>query len=120
MIGKSLVIAMNDPQVPTEIIGVVADLKFSDFATEARPMTFWPHPQLAYGAMTLTVRTASDPASFGPLVEREVHALDKDQPVADVRTMDQWVARTLSQAKFRSTLLPGPRAAAPTATTSTR
>ena len=31
--------------------------------------------------------------------------MDKDQPVADVRTMDQWVARTLSQAKFSSTLL---------------
>ena len=31
--------------------------------------------------------------------------MDKDQPIADVRTMDQWVARTLSQAKFSSTLL---------------
>ena len=31
--------------------------------------------------------------------------MDKDQPVADVRTMDQWVARTLSQARFSSTLL---------------
>jgi ABC-type antimicrobial peptide transport system permease subunit len=31
--------------------------------------------------------------------------MDKDQPVADLRTMDQWVARTLSQAKFSSTLL---------------
>jgi putative ABC transport system permease protein len=104
-LGKSLVIAMNDPQVPTEIIGVVADLKFSDFATEPRPMTFWPHPQLAYSAMTLTIRTASDPASFGPLVQREVRALDKDQPVSDVRTMDQWVARSLAQARFSSTLL---------------
>ena len=68
-------------------------------------MTFWPHPQLAYSAMTLTIRTASDPARFGALLEREVRALDKDQPVADVRTMDQWVARSLSQARFSSTLL---------------
>jgi ABC-type antimicrobial peptide transport system permease subunit len=83
----------------------VGNLRFSDLATEARPMTFWPHPQLAYSAMTLTLRTSSDPASFGPLVEREVHAMDKDQPVADVRTMDQWVTRTLAQAKFSSTLL---------------
>jgi ABC-type antimicrobial peptide transport system permease subunit len=96
---------MTDPQVPTAIIGVVADLKFSDIASETRPMTFWPHPQLAYSAMTLTIRTVSDPSSFGPLVEREVRALDKDQPVADVRTMDQWVARSLSQARFSSTLL---------------
>jgi putative ABC transport system permease protein len=55
--------------------------------------------------MTVTVRTTSDPAAFAPMLEREVHALDKDQPVADVRTMDQWVTRTLSQAKFSSTLL---------------
>ena len=104
-IGKSLVIAMNDPNVPTEIIGVVGSVKFADLVTEARPMTYWPHPQLAYSAMTLTLRTAADPASFGTLVEREVRAMDKDQPVADVRTMDQWVARTLSQARFSSTLL---------------
>jgi putative ABC transport system permease protein len=104
-IGKSLVIAMNLPNVPTEIIGVVGNVKFSDLATEAHPTTYWPHPQLAYSAMTVTLRTASDPAAFAPLVEREVHAMDKDQPVADVRTMDQWVSRSLSQAKFSSTLL---------------
>jgi putative ABC transport system permease protein len=55
--------------------------------------------------MTFTLRTASDPAALAPLVEREVRALDKDQPVADIRTMDQWLARTLSQAKFSSMLL---------------
>jgi putative ABC transport system permease protein len=104
-IGKSLVINMTDPNVPTEIIGVVGDVKHADLATEARAMTYWPHPQLAYSAMTLTLRTASDPASFGPILEREVRAMDKDQPVSDVRTMDQWVTRTLSQARFSSTLL---------------
>jgi putative ABC transport system permease protein len=104
-LGKSLVIAMNDPNVPTEIIGVVGDVKFAGLDAETHPMTFWPHPQLAYSAMTVTVRTTSDPAAFAPMLEREVHALDKDQPVADVRTMDQWVTRTLSQAKFSSTLL---------------
>jgi putative ABC transport system permease protein len=104
-LGKSLIIRMNEPDVPTEIIAVVGDTKFADLTAEARPTTYWPHPQLAYSAMTLTVRTASDPAAFAPLIEREVRALDKDQPVADVRTMDQWVARNLSQARFSSTLL---------------
>jgi len=104
-LGKSLVINMTEPNVPTEIIGIVGDVKYADFATEARAMTYWPHPQLAYSAMTLTLRTTPDPATFAPLVEREVRALDKDQPISDVRTMDQWVARTLSQARFSSTLL---------------
>jgi putative ABC transport system permease protein len=104
-LGKSLVIAMTDPNVPTAIIGVVADVKYADLATEARAMTYWPHPQLGYSAMTLTLRTSTDPSRFAPIVEREVRALDKDQPVSDVRTMDQWVSRTLSQARFSSTLL---------------
>jgi putative ABC transport system permease protein len=104
-IGKSLVIAMTNPNVPTEIIGVVGSSKFADLLTETRPATYWPHPQLAYNAMTLTVRTAGDPATFAPAVQREIQALDKDQPVSDVRTMDQWVARTLSQARFSSLLM---------------
>jgi putative ABC transport system permease protein len=104
-LGKRLVINMTNPNVPTEIIGIVGDVKYADLATEPRAMTYWPHPQLAYSAMTLTVRTTPDPASFAPLVEREVRALDKDQPISDVRTMDQWAARTLSQARFSSTLL---------------
>jgi putative ABC transport system permease protein len=89
-LGKSLVIDMTERNVPTEIIGVVGDVKFSGLAAETSPMAYWPHPQLAYSAMTLTLRTTGDPASFGPLLEREVRAMDKDQPVADVRTMDQW------------------------------
>ena len=104
-IGRSLVIAMNDPNVPTAIIGIVGNTKFSDLASDASPTTYWPHPQLAYGAMTLTVRTATDPAVLAPLLEQEVRALDKDQPVADVRTMEQWVTRALSQARFSATLL---------------
>ncbi|HEY7290932.1 MAG TPA: ABC transporter permease [Vicinamibacterales bacterium] len=104
-LGQSLVISMTNPNVPTEIIGVVADAKFSDLQSELRPQTYWPHPQLAYGAMTFTVRTAADPAGYAAAVAREIHAIDKDQPLSDVRTMDQWIARTLSQARFSSFLL---------------
>jgi putative ABC transport system permease protein len=38
-------------------------------------------------------------------VERTIQTLDKDQPVSDVRTMSQWVAKSLAQARFSSTLL---------------
>jgi putative ABC transport system permease protein len=104
-LGKRLTISMNDPNVPTEIIGVVADIKIVDLATPARPSTYWPHPQLAYSGMTLTVRTSADPRSFETLVEREVHQIDKDEPVSDVRTMEGWVSRSLAQSRFNSVVL---------------
>jgi putative ABC transport system permease protein len=55
--------------------------------------------------MTVTARTAGDPLLFASALEREIHAIDKDQPVSDVRAMDQWIARSLAQARFSSMLL---------------
>ena len=104
-IGKQLVIYMTERNVPTEIIGVVGNSKFSDLRSAAQPTSYWPHPQLPYTAMTLTVRTASDPLAFASSIERELHAIDKDQPVSDVRTMDQWITRSLAQERFSSMLL---------------
>jgi putative ABC transport system permease protein len=104
-LGKQVVIAMTQPNVPTEIIGVVSNAKFVDLRTESRPTSYWPHPQLPYLAMTFAVRTASDPLALASSVEREIHAIDKDQPLSDVRTMDQWIARSLAQARFSSMLL---------------
>jgi putative ABC transport system permease protein len=104
-IGKQLVIYMTERNEPTEIIGVVGSSKFLDLRAAAQPASFWPHPQLPYTGMTLTVRTASDPLSFASAVEREIHAIDKDQPVSNVRSMDQWIARSLAQARFSSMLL---------------
>jgi predicted permease len=104
-LGKRLSIAMTRPIVPTEIIGIVGDVKFADLTTEPKPTTYWPHPQLAYSGMTFTVRTSGDALSLAPSVERAIRTLDKDQPVAEVRTMGQWVAKALAQARFSSTLL---------------
>ncbi|HZP48759.1 MAG TPA: ABC transporter permease [Vicinamibacterales bacterium] len=104
-IGRQLVINMTDPNVPTTIVGVVGDAKFADLRSETRPQSYWPHPQLPYSAMTLTVRTAGDPLAFAPLVEREIRSLDKDQPVSEVRAMDQWIARSLNRDRFASFLL---------------
>ena len=104
-LGKRLVIEMTRPTVPTEIIGIVGDVKFRDLTAEPHPTTYWPHPQLAYSGMTFTVRTAAEPLSMAPSVERAIRSLDKDQPVAEVRTMNQWVAKSLAQARFSSTLL---------------
>ncbi len=104
-IGKRLSISMSSPIVPTEIVGVVGDIRFQDLTAAPQPTTYWPHPQLAYGAMTVTVRTATEPLSLAPAVEQAIRTLDKDQPVSDVRTMNQWVAKSLAQARFSSTLL---------------
>jgi putative ABC transport system permease protein len=104
-IGRQVVIAMTSTLSATKIVGVVGDMKYVDLTTAPRAMAFWPHTQLGYTAMTFTLRTVSDPIALAPLAIHEIQALDKDQPVSDVRTMDQWVGKSLSQSRFSSLLL---------------
>ena len=104
-VGHRLLIDMTSPMIPTEIIGVVGDVHFKELVSEPQPTTYWPHPQLAYSAMTLTIRGFGDPAPLAPAVERAIRSLDPDQPVSDVRTMTQWAAKSVAQARFSSFLL---------------
>ncbi len=104
-IGRRITIDMSDVNVPTEIIGIVGDVMQADLLTEARPMAYWPHPQLVMSAMTLTIRTDGDPLTLAPMVERAIQSIDKDQPVSDVRTMEQWVAASLARQRFGAALL---------------
>ena len=104
-LGQQLVIAMTNKNTPSTIIGVVGNAKFASLRNETNPQSYWPSPQLPYSAMTLTVRTAGDPLRLASAVEHEIQSLDKDQPVSDVRAMDQWIAKSLGQDRFSSFLL---------------
>jgi putative ABC transport system permease protein len=50
-------------------------------------------------------RTDGDPLSLVPAVRGEVHAIDKDQPVVLIHTMEELVARSASQRRFNMLLL---------------
>jgi putative ABC transport system permease protein len=104
-LGKRVTINMLEKNGPTEIIGVVGSTHEIDLASPAKPLCYWPHPQLAYSLMTLTVRAAANPLGLAQPIEAQVHALDKDQPVSEVRTMEQWVAKSMAQIRFSSSLL---------------
>src|SRR5213076_3651702 len=55
-----------------------------------------PHAQDSHwNSMGLVIRTAGAPAAFAATLRREVQALDKDQPVYSVRTMDDVVMNSL-------------------------
>ncbi len=103
--GQRLVIDMKQTNEPTEIIGVVGDAKYATLETEPRAMVYWPHTQLTNAAMNIVLRTTGDPLSFAPAAQREIQALDKDQPVADVRTMESWVGESTSRTRFGTLLL---------------
>jgi putative ABC transport system permease protein len=104
-LGKRVTIPMSANPAPTEIVGVVGDVRYDNLTDEAQPTAYFPHPELTYEFMTLVIRTSGDPAEMAPAVRREISALDPDQPVSDVRTMNQVMADTVGRARFNTLLL---------------
>ena len=70
------------------VVGVVRDVKH-ELKLAVTPEFYQPHAQAAWGEMVLVARTRSEPVALAPAIRAEVLKLDKDQPVARLRTMEQ-------------------------------
>ncbi len=75
------------------VVGTVNSIDLGEPVTKERIYT--PLSQLPRPAMTLMVKTGVDPQTLVSQVRAAVASIDPEQPIADVRTMDQWVARSL-------------------------
>jgi len=104
-IGQRLDVSMFDEPTPAEIIGVVGNVRYDSLIDESPPAVYFPHPDLTYGFMTLVIRTDGEPTAIAPAVQREIRALDPNQPVSDVRTMNQVMADWVSRSRFNTLLL---------------
>ncbi|HKP72323.1 MAG TPA: ABC transporter permease, partial [Pyrinomonadaceae bacterium] len=104
-VGQHVTVQMERDPKPKEIIGVVADAKYKTLEGEPYPMVYYSHPQLAYSEMTLVVRTNGDPLGVAAAVQREIQAIDKDQPVAEMRTMRSWLDDAMARTRFGTLLL---------------
>jgi len=104
-IGRRLDVEMFDTPQPAEIIGVVGNVRYDSLIDESPPAVYFPHPDLTYAFMTLVIRTDGEPTAIAPAVQREIRALDPNQPVSDVRTMNQVMADWVSRSRFNTLLL---------------
>jgi predicted permease len=94
-----------------EVVGVVADIKNRGLEVDTKPEMFFPYAESPFGlgppprAMTLVVRTASDPQQSIPAIRSEIGAMDSELPVDKVRTMEQIIAASVSRLRFTMLLL---------------
>jgi putative ABC transport system permease protein len=101
-IGKRLLLGLNE-QTPFEIIGVVGDIRHRTL--ESAPYSTMYLPTLETGWTNLTIRVAGDPMNLASAVRREVMAIDRDQPIAAVRTMDAVLSESVAAPRYRTLLL---------------
>jgi putative ABC transport system permease protein len=83
-----------------EIVGVVGDVRQLGLDAPPDPELFMPYTQWPSNEMALVLRTASEPSSLIPVVKKEIWRVDPDQPVADIKTMDELVSTEAAGRRF--------------------
>lgn len=104
-LGKRITIAMKNENVPSEIVGIVADVKHAQFDKPAEPMSYWPIAELPYNNMTFVLRTKGEPESVAASARQVIQRLDPQQPVADVRTLSSLLGNSIARQRFNTLLL---------------
>ena len=104
-LGKRLTIYMKQENVPTEIIGVVANHKHLGLDLPIEPMVYWPHSELVYTGMTLMLRTRGDANAIAPAARNVIRSLDPQQPIGEVATMESLLSTSVARSRFSASLL---------------
>ncbi|HET7840443.1 MAG TPA: ABC transporter permease, partial [Terriglobia bacterium] len=102
-VGKR--IRMGADEKWSEIVGVVGDVRQHQLGEAPRPMMYAPYAQDPWPFMDIAVRTSQEPGSMAAEIQRAIQATDKDEPVYNVRTMEEIVSRSVSSRRFMLALL---------------
>ncbi len=105
-IGKRLTVSWNDAR-EVEIVGVVGDTRHSQLSRPPDPCLFLPNGQQPFPFAAVVIRTADNPLDYVPMVTREIRAVDPDQGVSEVLSMDQFVDRAVAVPRAQAVLLGG-------------
>jgi putative ABC transport system permease protein len=105
-LGRRVKIGGSQSTAPwLTIVGVVAHVKHYGLNAQGREFIYFPYTQTPARQMFLAVRTEGDPSNLAGPVRNEIASLDPDQPIADIRNMEQIVYGSVAQPRFNTLML---------------
>jgi putative ABC transport system permease protein len=87
------------------VVGVVRHVRMRTLEAPSRMELYWPEVQNPSNSMSLTIRTSTEPMSLANAVTKQVVAVDPQQPVYRIRTMNEFLASSLERRKLSMLLL---------------
>ena len=101
-LGQRLIIDAGE-LLTCEIIGVASDTKQFSLQAQTQPAMYLPSIQMGFSS--LVVQTSGDPLAMVAAVREAIRTVDKDQPVANIRSMEQILSISVAEQRFRMLLL---------------
>jgi putative ABC transport system permease protein len=108
-IGRRLKVGVASAQAPwVTVAGVVADMRQGGLDVPIRPEAYFPVDQFdSFAPDSLAIRTSGDPSPLADLVRQQVWAVDKDQPIVAISTLDQIVSNSTLPVRVQTSMLGG-------------
>ena len=97
----------NKKTIWAEIVGVVGDTRDQSAGEKPQPELYTPYGQARFssGGVGLVIHTKTDPQSMASAVKERIWSFEKDQPITNIKTMNQLVAQSDAAPRFQSFLL---------------
>ncbi len=86
------------------VVGVVGNVRSTALTQEGSAL-YYPAAIRVWALMDVVVRSEGDPQRLLPAVRQKVRELDAEVPLANVRTMDEWVSNNAAQPRLNAVLL---------------
>jgi putative ABC transport system permease protein len=107
-IGKRLKLGPIDSDQPWRVVvGVAENARHFGLDSEVRREFYLPYAQAAWPVMTIVAKTAGEPMSWQTTLRDIVKRIDPNLPVAQVRSMEAWVQRSVDWRETPMRLLTG-------------
>jgi putative ABC transport system permease protein len=98
-------IQMGNGSKPSEIVGIVGDVRDQQLEEIGRPAVYHSAAQVPFGTMYFGVRSAADASALVPAIRTVMRELDSELPLDAVGTVDALVATSLAQRRFAMLLM---------------
>jgi putative ABC transport system permease protein len=102
-IGRTLITGMG--QLPSQIVGMVADVRSTNLNTPPEADYFLPALQRPETFTNILVRSSVGPAAIGPAVREALRAVDPDLPLLQPQMLSARIAQTIAARRFALVLL---------------
>ncbi len=96
---------IQNPHGKSEVVGVVGDVRNQGLESEPKKQVYLPMRQSPSAGMALVARTSGDPGAFAGTVQRVIWEVDPQQPIYELSTVDQILARAVFLPRLSTTLL---------------
>jgi putative ABC transport system permease protein len=105
-IGKRVTIGYNNTG-PREIVGIAGDVKQMNLTDAVASQMYTPFAQAPWPFLTAVVRTTAAPESAAGSLRQALARLDPEQAAGEIRTFDQYLARSIATPRFTAILIGG-------------